>query len=210
MTGPDRNRPLLFNVYEYPRYRGRGSVWGSAFWDSEPRPPLIEIDLNRRGRGETTKELFFEIWMPRNQISLPPGGYISRFNNVHSELHYGYETGNNCNEAQAFDVRTSFMVEATVVEPTEVMDFAKAFSPATVAPGGISRLTFTLDNTINRPVAAASLAFVDDLPDGMVVAPVPNASNTCGSVLTAAAAAARSNSRTGSSPPTPVAGSPSR
>ena len=67
-----------------------------------------------------------------------------------------------------------------------VPGFAKAFSPSDVGEGMPSTLTFTIDNTANA-LAVGDLAFTDDLPLGLRVAPVPNASLTCtGGTLVAA------------------------
>ncbi len=82
---------------------------------------------------------------------------------------------------------TSTPAEATLrVEPAEAPGFAKAFSPAAVGQGGVSRLTFTIDNGVNG-IEVGSLAFDDAFPAGLVVAPEPNANDSCGGTLTAAA-----------------------
>jgi len=68
--------------------------------------------------------------------------------------------------------------------------FGKAFAPATVEIGGISTLTFSIDNAAS-PLAATALDFSDNLPAGMVVANPANASTTCtGGTITAAAGSA--------------------
>ena len=75
--------------------------------------------------------------------------------------------------------------EATlIVNPADAPVFTKAFSPATVDPGGVSTLTFTIDNTANR-IAVGTLSFVDDFPEGLVVAAQPNVSTTCGGTVVA-------------------------
>ncbi len=67
--------------------------------------------------------------------------------------------------------------------------FSKSFTPDTIFSGGISTLTFTIDNSANA-IAAANLDFTDNLPAGVVVNTPPNASTTCtGGVLTAVAGA---------------------
>jgi hypothetical protein len=72
-----------------------------------------------------------------------------------------------------------------VIEPPP--SFAKSLAPATVGLGGISTLTFTIDNTAST-LAATALDFTDNLPAGAVVATIPNASTTCsGGTLTAVA-----------------------
>jgi len=63
--------------------------------------------------------------------------------------------------------------------------FSKAFAPALVPQGGISTLTFTIDNT-GTSIAATGLDFTDNLPSGMEVANPANASTTCtGGTITA-------------------------
>lgn len=65
--------------------------------------------------------------------------------------------------------------------------FNKSFAPATIASGGSSRLTFTIDNTGNA-VAATALTFTDTLPAGVTLAATPNAATSCtGGTLTATA-----------------------
>ncbi len=68
-------------------------------------------------------------------------------------------------------------------EPAPV--FAKSFAPDTIGPGGVSTLTFTIDNSASA-LAAASLAFTDNLPAGVTIASPSNATTTCtGGTLTA-------------------------
>ncbi len=77
--------------------------------------------------------------------------------------------------------------------------FTKSFSPSTVALGGRSTLTFTIDNTENSS-AVTSFAFVDNLPAGMVVASPANASTTCASSTLTAASGTSVVSLSASSP----------
>ena len=56
--------------------------------------------------------------------------------------------------------RTSTAAAATLmVDAPEAPGFAKAFSPTTVDPGGVSTLTFTIDNAANAIELTGSLAF---------------------------------------------------
>jgi len=57
-------------------------------------------------------------------------------------------------------------------------DFAKAFAPDTIPGGGISRLSFTIDNS-GEDVSADALAFDDPLPAGLRIATPANAATTC-------------------------------
>jgi hypothetical protein len=75
-------------------------------------------------------------------------------------------------------------VSAAPVPPA----FDSAFAPDTIIVGGVSTLTFTIDNAGNTSDTTA-LDFTDNLPAGVEVAAVPNAATTCtGGTLTAAAA----------------------
>jgi hypothetical protein len=64
----------------------------------------------------------------------------------------------------------------------------KAFSPANITPGGVSRLTITLSNA-NAAAIALTAAFTDNLPSGVLVAATPNPITTCGGAVTAASGA---------------------
>ena len=71
-----------------------------------------------------------------------------------------------------------------VIEPPPT--FSKLFAPNQIGLGGISTLTFTIDNSASS-VAASDLAFTDSLPAGMTVVTPANNSNGCGGTLTAGA-----------------------
>ena len=84
-------------------------------------------------------------------------------------------------------IATATAAEATLtVTPAAAPGFAKIFDLATVDPGGVSTLTFRIDNTANA-IEVGSLAFTDDLPEGLVVAPEPGADNGCGGTVSAPA-----------------------
>lgn len=70
--------------------------------------------------------------------------------------------------------------------PPAAPTVAKAFSPSSNGPGGISTLTITLTNN-NATAATLSAALVDTLPAGVVLAASPNASTTCGGGVIATA-----------------------
>ena len=83
------------------------------------------------------------------------------------------------------NVGSSGTATADLTVATDRPGFSKSFSPSTVAFGGRSRLTFTIDNS--QTGAAVSFAtFTDNLPTGMTVASPANTSNTCGGTVTAA------------------------
>ena len=99
---------------------------------------------------------------------LTPGDYT----NTTSEL-------NAATGVESFPVNAPAATATLTVDAADAPDFSKEFSPSTIAPGGISRLTFTIDNGANA-IEAADLAFTDAFPSGLVVAGAPNASTTCG------------------------------
>lgn len=65
--------------------------------------------------------------------------------------------------------------------------FDKSFSPATIGPGSVSTLTFTIDNdSLASPVT--DLAFTDVLPAGMTIADAPGIFTDCVNMLISAPA----------------------
>lgn len=64
------------------------------------------------------------------------------------------------------------------VRTVSTLSASKAFYPPIVNPGGLSTLTITLTNTGSSPLV--NVTVTDNLPAGVVVAPNPNASTTCG------------------------------
>ncbi len=102
-------------------------------------------------------------------------------------------TGAGTLTGSEFDL-TSSIATASAAEATLMVDaaaapgFAKSFSLATVDPGGVSTLTFRIDNAANA-FEVGSLAFTDAFPDGLAVADTPNGSTTCGGTFAPAASA---------------------
>ena len=110
---------------------------------------------------------------------LTPGDYT----NTTSEL-------NAATGVESFPVNAPAATATLTVDAADAPVFSKAFSPDTIAPGGISRLTFTIDNGANL-IDVGSLAFNDNFPDGMIVAPDPDTQTTCtGGTISAAAGGA--------------------
>lgn len=72
---------------------------------------------------------------------------------------------------------------ASVPAPSPTV--AKSFAPATVGPSANSTLTLTLSNPYANPQPGA--AIIDTYPAGLVNAPVPAASTTCGGTVSATA-----------------------
>ena len=57
---------------------------------------------------------------------------------------------------------------------------SKVFTPATIHPHGTSTLTISIANTGAGAIALTGVSLTDSLPSGVNVAPLPNASTTCG------------------------------
>ncbi len=89
------------------------------------------------------------------------------------------------------------------VETVSDISVRKSFTPPVVSPSGVSTLTITVRNTNDQPLVNVSVT--DPLPgtltDGIVVAPIPNASTTCAGGTVAAAAGAQTVSMTGGTVP---------
>jgi uncharacterized repeat protein (TIGR01451 family) len=62
----------------------------------------------------------------------------------------------------------------------------KAFSPSTIAAGGTSTLTITLQNP-NTTTAVSGIAFTDTYPAGLANTGTPSVTSNCGGTVTAAA-----------------------
>ncbi|MCA9264112.1 MAG: hypothetical protein KDA60_09705, partial [Planctomycetales bacterium] len=85
---------------------------------------------------------------------------------------------------QIYDLESIDSAEVTA-DITVPPGFATGFGPNTIGTGGVSTLTFTIDNTLNLS-AASSLDFTDNMPAAVTVASLANASTTCtGGMLTA-------------------------
>ena len=92
------------------------------------------------------------------------------------------------------------------VESVSDISARKSFTPPVISPGGISTLTITLQNTNTAPLVNVSV--MDPLPgtptNGIIVAPVPNASTTCAGGTVVAVAGAQTISMTGGMVPAQV------
>ena len=71
---------------------------------------------------------------------------------------------------------------------TAIPSLAKGFNPVSIIAGSVSSLTIRLTNA-NPIVATLSAPLIDTLPAGVVIAPTPNASTTCGGGATVSATA---------------------
>jgi hypothetical protein len=74
-----------------------------------------------------------------------------------------------------------------VVAPPAI---AKVFNPASIAPTGISTLSFTITNPAANSVAETGVAFTDTLPANVVVATPNGLTDSCGGTATATAGTA--------------------
>lgn len=87
----------------------------------------------------------------------------------------------------------------TTLQVKNPVTIAKAFSPAQVAPGAVSTVTITLNNSNTTALSSATL--VDALPANVVVAQTPNASTTCAGGFVTAPISATSVTLTGATIP---------
>jgi uncharacterized repeat protein (TIGR01451 family) len=75
---------------------------------------------------------------------------------------------------------------SATVSVVNAPSITKAFGAASIPLNGTTALTFTIVNS-NTSTTFNGLAFTDSLPAGLVVAPTPNLSNTCGGTAAASA-----------------------
>lgn len=76
----------------------------------------------------------------------------------------------------------------------------KAFLPASIAAGGTSQLTITVNNP-NSSASSLTSIFTDTLPTGVVIAATPGATTTCGGAVTATAGGSTVSLASGSTLP---------
>ena len=106
-------------------------------------------------------------------VSVPDSATAGTYVNLTSELFVGGLPG-----------AVPASAELTIEPPPT---FAKVFAPDAIVIGGVSTLTFTIDNTASA-VGASALDFSDSLPTGIEVAATPAATTDCtGGVITATA-----------------------
>ncbi|MEM1056355.1 MAG: T9SS type A sorting domain-containing protein [Bacteroidota bacterium] len=111
-------------------------------------------------------------------VSIPGGVLAGTYSNVTSNL--AGDLGGSGSGTLASPATADLVV--VVDEPPA---FLKAFSPAEILAGGVSTLTFTIDNEPNL-TAATALDVTDVFPSGLVLATPANGSTTCtGGTLTA-------------------------
>jgi len=116
---------------------------------------------------------------------------------------YANPSGGSCavdpnnNVPETSEVNNSCSNTVTVVGPPTI---SKAFTPTSIAVGGISTLSLTITNP-NPGTALAGVAVSDTLPAGVQVASSPNASNSCNGTLTGATAGSGAISLSGGSIP---------
>lgn len=87
----------------------------------------------------------------------------------------------------------------TTLQVRNPVTIGKAFAPAQVAPGVVSTVTITLNNS--NTAALTSAVLVDALPTNVVVAQTPNASTTCTGGFVTASVSATSVTLTGGTIP---------
>ena len=102
------------------------------------------------------------------------------------------------------------ITDTLTVNSPENLSVTKDFNPPIVNPGGVSTLTITLQNTYPSPLVNTTLT--DPLPgtptNGVVVAPVPNASTTCSGGIITAIPGSQTITMTGGTVPAQVGGVP--
>lgn len=83
----------------------------------------------------------------------------------------------------ALTVLAIVTLASTAQAGTLIPTFQKAFEPATIGPGSISTLVFTISNP--DPLPVRNLAFTDNLPAGVIIATPGSPTSTCMGTLSA-------------------------
>ena len=168
---------------------GSASAIGIAFTDDLDAviPGLIATDLPETpcGAGSTITGAGFLAFSGGElppmggtcsfdvDVLVPASASAGTFPNVTSDL---FQFGLPVAEPATADL---------TIEPPPA--FGMVFAPNPILAGGVSTLTFTIDNSASA-FAATSLDFTDNLPAGLVIAAAPAVSTTCtGGILTALA-----------------------
>lgn len=146
--------------------------------------PVLPNYLSCQGVGKTGGTISATY---RIQVLTVPGGTNSVLNTLiydysGSSFHYNADNGEGG--------RT-----ITIIDPLD-STISKAFVPATINPGGVSKLTFTITNP--NFGAVTGYGFTDVLPAGLLVAPTPNVAFSGCSVNPTITATAGSNTITAS------------
>jgi LPXTG-site transpeptidase (sortase) family protein len=124
---------------------------------------------------------------------------------VHQNIIYPSNITNNENRTTAGNLTANLTVLGT-----SDLSVSKSFYPGTVNPNGLSTLTIVLQN--NNTSMLVDVSLLDTLPgsttNGVVIAPVPNASTTCTGGSVAVTAGQQSIQMTGGIIPAQVEGVP--
>ena len=88
--------------------------------------------------------------------------------------------------AVTLDASSIAVCSLAPITPSVIPTLAKSFSPNRINAAGVSTLTVTLSNP-NPSVATLAAPLVDTLPSGVLIAPLPNGSTSCGGGTTVTA-----------------------
>lgn len=134
---------------------------------------------------------FVGLVVSMNSGTIPAAGSCTLTINI--QLASDATTGNRTNTIPANTLVTSigsYALPATaVLNVLRTATLDKLYTPATIAGGGISRLTIRVTRAAGAP-AFTDVDFSDNLPAGHTVAVVPNVFNSCGGTVTAVPLAA--------------------
>ncbi|MEX1310106.1 MAG: hypothetical protein AB1Z65_06790, partial [Candidatus Sulfomarinibacteraceae bacterium] len=141
------------------------SLWADGcLWDSDPNSPNY-LSCLADGKAGGTVVTVYEI-----RIISTGGDTVGL-----EALIYGRSGG-------SYHYNTDFSESPgsmNTYDPTD-SSISKRFIPDTIGIGGTSRLRFTISNP--NPIEISGYNFIDDLPAGLEVASVPNATTTCGGI----------------------------
>ncbi len=168
---------LLYNIY-----KPDSTVWGSNFPAHQITATSLSRTFRLNSQGEGDINIPIRARLERGQTA-PVGVYESLFPGSHTHiLTSRLSAASDCQLASLLSgTLVPFAVNAIV--PSVAPRFSKAFSPATVAPGEFSTLTYTINNSRND-FDVGSLAFDDEFPLGIADVPQSQPVTNCGGTIT--------------------------
>jgi uncharacterized repeat protein (TIGR01451 family)/fimbrial isopeptide formation D2 family protein len=91
----------------------------------------------------------------------------------------------NINDVTTFQGAKNTAIASATLTNLPGVGVGKSFAPNIIEPNQVSRLTITVINARDTVGGLTNLAFTDQMPTGLMIAPVPNTSTTCNGVVNA-------------------------
>jgi uncharacterized repeat protein (TIGR01451 family) len=160
---------------------------GTQFTDNMPSGMIVAAPAN----AATTCNNGVVTATPNSNIFSLTGAKIPANSSCQVTLKVtSIQPGNLTNTININDVTTFQGAKNTVIASATLTNLpgvgvGKSFAPNIIEPNQVSRLTITVINARDTAGGLTNLAFTDQMPTGLMIAPVPNASTTCNGVVNA-------------------------